>query len=72
MQLTSISKYDYMLAYSNLLADKLINDNQTNRQRTKLSVTRSEDKMRLLEESQKEILQCLKYPEKLAQIAKES
>jgi hypothetical protein len=25
-----------------LLADKLINDNQTNRQRTKLSVTRSE------------------------------
>ena len=29
------------------------------------------DQMRLLEESQKEILQCLKYPEKLAQIAKE-
>jgi integrase/recombinase XerD len=29
------------------------------------------DKMRLLEESQKEILQCLKYPEKLAQIARE-
>ena len=28
------------------------------------------DKMRLLEESQKEILQCLKYPEKLAEIAK--
>ena len=26
----------------NLLADKLINDNQTNRERTKLSVTRSE------------------------------
>jgi hypothetical protein len=29
------------------------------------------DQMRLLEESQKEILQCLKYPEKLAQIARE-
>jgi len=29
------------------------------------------DKMRLLEESQKEILQCLKHPEILAQIAKE-
>jgi integrase len=29
------------------------------------------DQMRLLQESQKEILQCLKYPEKLAQIAKE-
>ena len=30
------------------------------------------DQMRLLEESHKEILQCLKYPEKLAQIAKEA
>ena len=29
------------------------------------------DQMRLLEESQKEILQCLKHPEILAQIAKE-
>jgi hypothetical protein len=29
------------------------------------------DQMQLLQESQKEILQCLKYPEKLAQIAKE-
>src|SRR5215472_1115244 len=29
------------------------------------------DKMQLLEQSQKEILQCLKYPEKLAQIAKD-
>jgi integrase/recombinase XerD len=29
------------------------------------------NQMRLLEESQKEILECLKYPEKLAQIAKE-
>jgi integrase len=29
------------------------------------------DQMRALEESQKEILQCLKYPEKLAQIARE-
>jgi ribosomal protein L37AE/L43A len=29
------------------------------------------DQMRLLEESQKEILQCLKHPEKLAQIARE-
>jgi integrase/recombinase XerD len=30
------------------------------------------DQMRLLEESQKEIIQCLKYPGKLAQIAKEA
>jgi integrase len=29
------------------------------------------DQMRLLQESQREILQCLKHPEKLAQIAKE-
>ena len=29
------------------------------------------DEMRLLKESQKEILQCLKHPEILAQIAKE-
>jgi integrase len=30
------------------------------------------DQMRLLQESQREILECLKYPEKLAQIARES
>ena len=43
-----------------------------NQKEKESEVQNLKDEMRLLKESQKEILQCLKYPEKLAQIAKEA
>ena len=51
---------------------RLQRDSRNSKLEKECEVQKLKDKMRLLEESQKEILQCLKYPEKLAQIAKEA
>lgn len=48
------------------------NETMENQKEKDYEIQNLKDQMRLLEESQKEILQCLKYPEKLAQIAKEA
>jgi integrase len=47
------------------------NETLENQKEKESEVQNLKEHMRLLEQSQKEILQCLKYPEKLTQIAKE-
>jgi hypothetical protein len=45
--------------------------NETVEKEKESEVQNLKDQMRVIEESHKEILECLKHPEKLAQIAKE-